>query len=61
MSGIGDILIKQWEGNNGDTMKRLFGDFCSRQNEITSCYKDLLKNDKKFQAFVKVWLFEVVA
>ena len=54
VSGIGDVVVQQWEGSNGETMKRLFGDFCSKQNDITVTFRELMKNDKKFQAFMKV-------
>ena len=54
VTGIGDIMVNHWEGNNGETVKRLFGDFCSKQTEITNFYKDLMKTDKKFHAFMKV-------
>lgn len=54
MTGIGDVIVEQWEGTSGERMKYLFGDFCSKQGEITLFYKDLMKNDKKFQAFMKV-------
>jgi len=51
---IGDILVSQWKNESGETMKRLLGDFCSKHNEITTVYKELVKSDKKFQAFIAV-------
>ena len=54
VSGIGDILFDHFDGSNGETMKRLFGNLCSKEGEILIFYKDMLKNDKKFAAFIKV-------
>jgi len=56
VNGIGDILLSHWEGSSGETVKRLFGDFCSKQNEITNFFKELMKTDKKFHTFMKVCL-----
>nr|CAB3222859.1 rho guanine nucleotide exchange factor 18-like [Phallusia mammillata] len=50
---IGDVLVAQWENTSGSTMKRLLGEFSCRHNDISTNYKEYLKNDKKFQAFIK--------
>ncbi|XP_068586980.1 A-kinase anchor protein 13-like isoform X1 [Cebidichthys violaceus] len=50
---IGDILVSQFSGCNGESMKRVYGRFCSRHNEAVSFYKDLLTKDKRFKAFIK--------
>uniref|UniRef100_UPI0037E78D90 A-kinase anchor protein 13 n=1 Tax=Semicossyphus pulcher TaxID=241346 RepID=UPI0037E78D90 len=50
---IGDILVSQFSGCNGETMKRVYGRFCSRHNEAVNFYKDLLTKDKRFKAFIK--------
>ncbi|XP_030269839.1 A-kinase anchor protein 13 isoform X3 [Sparus aurata] len=50
---IGDILVNQFSGSNGETMKRVYGRFCSRHNEAVNFYKDLLTKDKRFKAFIK--------
>ncbi|XP_074522101.1 A-kinase anchor protein 13 [Halichoeres trimaculatus] len=50
---IGDILVSQFSGSNGETMKRVYGRFCSRHNEAVNFYKDLLTKDKRFKAFIK--------
>ncbi|XP_068612828.1 A-kinase anchor protein 13-like [Brachionichthys hirsutus] len=50
---IGDILLSQFSGSNGETMKRVYGRFCSRHNEAVNFYKDLLTKDKRFKAFIK--------
>ncbi|XP_038557888.1 A-kinase anchor protein 13 isoform X5 [Micropterus salmoides] len=50
---IGDILVSQFSGYNGESMKRIYGKFCSRHNEAVNFYKDLLTRDKRFKAFMK--------
>uniref|UniRef100_A0A8C3G8K8 A-kinase anchoring protein 13 n=1 Tax=Cyclopterus lumpus TaxID=8103 RepID=A0A8C3G8K8_CYCLU len=50
---IGDILVGQFSGCNGESMKRVYGRFCSRHNEAVNFYKDLLTKDKRFKAFIK--------
>ncbi|XP_044038305.1 A-kinase anchor protein 13 isoform X3 [Siniperca chuatsi] len=50
---IGDILISQFSGSRGESMKRIYGRFCSRHNEAVNFYKDLLTKDKRFKAFIK--------
>ncbi|XP_070708917.1 A-kinase anchor protein 13 isoform X2 [Pempheris klunzingeri] len=50
---IGDILLNQFSGSNGESMKRVYGRFCSRHNEAVNFYKDLLTKDKRFKAFIK--------
>uniref|UniRef100_A0A3B4XTX2 Uncharacterized protein n=1 Tax=Seriola lalandi dorsalis TaxID=1841481 RepID=A0A3B4XTX2_SERLL len=51
---IGDILVSQFSGFNGESMRRIYGRFCSRHNEAVNFYKDLLTKDKRFKAFIKV-------
>ncbi|XP_051796912.1 A-kinase anchor protein 13 isoform X3 [Acanthochromis polyacanthus] len=53
ISRIGDILVSQFSGSNGESMKRVYGRFCSRHNEAVNFYKDLLTKDKRFKAFIK--------
>ncbi|XP_071506121.1 uncharacterized protein [Diadema antillarum] len=50
---IGDILVDQFDGENGDRMKVAYGCLCSQQNEAKGVYKELTKTDKRFQAFIK--------
>ncbi|KAK2853492.1 hypothetical protein Q5P01_006153 [Channa striata] len=50
---IGDILVSQFSGSYGESMKRVYGRFCSRHNEAVNFYKDLLTKDKRFKAFIK--------
>ncbi|XP_015741930.1 rho guanine nucleotide exchange factor 18 isoform X3 [Coturnix japonica] len=53
IQNIGDILIKQFSGENGERMKEKYGVFCSGHNEAVSHYKDLLQSHKKFQNLIK--------
>ncbi|XP_037647281.1 A-kinase anchor protein 13 isoform X3 [Sebastes umbrosus] len=53
ISRIGDILVSQFSGFNGESMKRIYGRFCSRHNEAVNFYKDLLTKDKRFKAYIK--------
>uniref|UniRef100_H3D2Y5 Uncharacterized protein n=1 Tax=Tetraodon nigroviridis TaxID=99883 RepID=H3D2Y5_TETNG len=53
ISRIGDLLLTQFSGSNGETMKRVYGRFCSRHSEAVNLYKDLLTKDKRFKAFIK--------
>ncbi|XP_053277907.1 A-kinase anchor protein 13 isoform X3 [Pleuronectes platessa] len=50
---IGDILVNQFSGSNGESMRRIYGRFCSRHNEAVNLCKDLLIKDKRFKAFIK--------
>jgi A-kinase anchor protein 13 len=44
----------QFGGENGERLKEAYGEFCSRHKEAGDLYKDILKNDRKFQGFIKV-------
>ncbi|XP_064427829.1 rho guanine nucleotide exchange factor 18-like isoform X4 [Mirounga angustirostris] len=50
---IGDLLVQQFSGENGDRMKEKYGVFCSGHNEAVSHYKLLLQQNKKFQSLIK--------
>ncbi|XP_020854042.1 rho guanine nucleotide exchange factor 28 isoform X3 [Phascolarctos cinereus] len=50
---IGDILVQQFSEENANTMKRIYGEFCSHHKEAVSLFKELQQN-KKFQNFIKV-------
>nr|XP_020472784.1 A-kinase anchor protein 13 isoform X3 [Monopterus albus] len=50
---IGDILVSQFSGSNRESMKRIYGIFCSRHNEAVNFYKEQLTKDKRFKAFIK--------
>ncbi|XP_033256826.1 rho guanine nucleotide exchange factor 18 isoform X2 [Orcinus orca] len=50
---IGDLLVQQFSGENGERMKEKYGIFCSGHNEAVSHYKLLLQQNKKFQNLIK--------
>lgn len=50
---IGDILVQQFSEENGNKMKKIYGEFCSHQKEAVSLFKELQQN-KKFQNFIKM-------
>ncbi|XP_026786545.3 A-kinase anchor protein 13 isoform X1 [Pangasianodon hypophthalmus] len=50
---IGDILVKQFSGSNAESMKKVYGKFCSRHNEAVNMYKELHTKDKRFQTFIR--------
>ncbi|NXT49179.1 ARHGI factor, partial [Pluvianellus socialis] len=53
IQNIGDLLVKQFSGENGERMKAKYGVFCCGHNEAVSHYKDLLQSNKKFQNLIK--------
>ncbi|XP_065604900.1 rho guanine nucleotide exchange factor 18 isoform X1 [Cyrtonyx montezumae] len=53
IQNIGDLLVKQFSGENGERMKEKYGVFCSGHNEAVSHYKELLQSHKKFQNLIK--------
>ncbi|XP_031194725.1 rho guanine nucleotide exchange factor 18 isoform X2 [Mastomys coucha] len=50
---IGDVLVQQFSGENGERMKEKYGVFCSGHNDAVSHYKLLLQQSKKFQNLIK--------
>ncbi|NWV75251.1 ARHGI factor, partial [Dasyornis broadbenti] len=53
IQNIGDLLVKQFSGENGERMKEKYSVFCCGHNEAVSHYKDLLQSNKKFQNLIK--------
>ncbi|NWV06597.1 ARHGI factor, partial [Ptilonorhynchus violaceus] len=53
IQNIGDLLVKQFSGENGERMKEKYVVFCCGHNEAVSHYKDLLQSNKKFQNLIK--------
>ncbi|NXN96129.1 ARHGI factor, partial [Rhinopomastus cyanomelas] len=53
IQNVGDLLIKQFSGENGERMREKYGVFCGGHNEAVSHYKDLLQSNKKFQNLIK--------
>lgn len=56
---MGFSFAAQFDGEMGQRMKEAYGEFCSRHNEAVQLYKDILKQDRKFQAFIKVPKLEI--
>ncbi|XDV18716.1 hypothetical protein PO909_024355 [Leuciscus waleckii] len=50
---IGDVLVNQFSGSNAESMKKIYGKFCSRHSEAVNFYKELHARDKRFQAFIR--------
>ncbi|XP_076019628.1 rho guanine nucleotide exchange factor 28 isoform X3 [Genypterus blacodes] len=50
---IGDVLLQQFLDENGEKMKQVYGEFCSRHNEAVGFFKELQQHNKRFQNFVK--------
>ncbi|XP_071321529.1 rho guanine nucleotide exchange factor 28 isoform X2 [Trachinotus anak] len=50
---IGDVLLQQFSDENGENMKQVYGEFCSRHNEAVSFFKELQQHNKRFQTFIK--------
>lgn len=45
----------QFSEENGEKMKQVYGEFCSRHNEAVSFFKELQQHNKRFQTFIKVF------
>ncbi|XP_077399072.1 rho guanine nucleotide exchange factor 28 isoform X2 [Vanacampus margaritifer] len=50
---VGDVLLRQFSDENGEKMRYIYGEFCSRHSEAVGLFKELLQNNKRFQNFVK--------
>uniref|UniRef100_A0A3P8W4C4 Rho guanine nucleotide exchange factor 28 n=1 Tax=Cynoglossus semilaevis TaxID=244447 RepID=A0A3P8W4C4_CYNSE len=50
---IGDILLHQFSGETGETMKEVYGEFCSRHIGAVGFFKELQQQNKRFQNFIK--------
>ncbi|XP_061428417.1 A-kinase anchor protein 13-like [Lethenteron reissneri] len=48
---IGDLLVQQFSDASAERLVNVYGDFCGRQKEAVSLYKEQL-NRKAFQSFV---------
>ncbi|RWS25094.1 A-kinase anchor protein 13-like protein [Leptotrombidium deliense] len=53
VENIGDIILEQFTNESGKQMELCYSEFCSHHKNALMYYKDILKNDRKFQAFVK--------
>ncbi|BFY97141.1 hypothetical protein BsWGS_00188 [Bradybaena similaris] len=50
---VGDVLVDQFQDSTAEKMKSVYGVFCSRHTEAMQLYKDLIKDNRKFQTFAK--------
>nr|XP_057921061.1 rho guanine nucleotide exchange factor 28 isoform X2 [Doryrhamphus excisus] len=50
---VGDVLLQQFSGEDGEKMRHVYGEFCSRHNEAVTWFKELLQSNKRFQNFIK--------
>ncbi|XP_043100441.1 A-kinase anchor protein 13-like isoform X2 [Puntigrus tetrazona] len=50
---IGDVLVSLFSESNAESMKKIYGRFCSRHSEAVNFYKELHARDKHFQAFIR--------
>ncbi|XP_016532633.1 rho guanine nucleotide exchange factor 28-like isoform X5 [Poecilia formosa] len=50
---IGDVLLQQFSDENAETMKQVYGEFCSHHMEAVNVFKELQQQNKKFQSFVR--------
>lgn len=53
VSTIADILIDQFSGENSNSMKTAYGEFCSRHREAVDAYKQNQQLDARFAKFVR--------
>ncbi|KAM6465868.1 rho guanine nucleotide exchange factor 18 isoform 2-T2 [Liasis olivaceus] len=53
IQNIGDVLVQQFSGKTGDTLKEKYGIFCSSHSDAVSYYKELMQQSKKFQNLIK--------
>ncbi|XP_062337135.1 rho guanine nucleotide exchange factor 18-like isoform X1 [Osmerus eperlanus] len=53
ISHLGDILIAQFSGEQGERMRDSYGVFCGHHNDAISLYKEQLQNNKKFQNLIR--------
>ncbi|XP_065672790.1 A-kinase anchor protein 13 isoform X2 [Hydra vulgaris] len=53
IENIGDILIDFFGEENSEMLKKTYGYFCSHHAEALSTYKEILKNDRIFAAYMR--------
>ncbi|XP_066492162.1 rho guanine nucleotide exchange factor 18 isoform X2 [Tiliqua scincoides] len=53
IQNIGDLLVQQFSGENGERVKAKYGVFCSSHSEALNHYKELMQQSKKFQNLIK--------
>ncbi|PVD19716.1 hypothetical protein C0Q70_20207 [Pomacea canaliculata] len=50
---IGPTLLEQFSKTTAEKMKSVYGVFCSKHTEAIQMYKEIAKNDRKFQNFCR--------
>ncbi|KAM9330552.1 rho guanine nucleotide exchange factor 18 [Gastrophryne carolinensis] len=50
---IGDILVQQFSGDNGERVKNKYGVFCSHHTKALGYFKFQMRENKKFQNLMK--------
>ncbi|XP_041430478.1 rho guanine nucleotide exchange factor 2 isoform X3 [Xenopus laevis] len=50
---LGDILINQFSGTNGERLKKTYTEFASQHHKAMKLYKELFSRDKKFQQMIR--------
>ncbi|XP_036435838.1 rho guanine nucleotide exchange factor 28 isoform X2 [Colossoma macropomum] len=50
---VGDILLQQFSQENAETVKQVYGEFCSHHTDAVSFFKELQQQNKRFQLFIK--------
>ncbi|KAJ6664346.1 hypothetical protein lerEdw1_008565 [Lerista edwardsae] len=53
IQNIGNLLVQQFSGENGERVKEKYGIFCSSHSEALNHYKELMQQSKKFQNLIK--------
>lgn len=48
------VNVLQFSESSAESMRKVYGKFCSRHNEAVNVYKELHARDKRFQAFIRV-------
>lgn len=51
---VSENQFLQFSDENGEKMRQVYGEFCSRHNEAVSFFKELQQHNKRFQNFIKV-------
>lgn len=51
--GLGDLLLKQFSGQNAEELKKIYSEFCSRHPKAVQLYKEVLARDRRLQQFIR--------
>nr|XP_061789436.1 rho guanine nucleotide exchange factor 2-like [Nerophis lumbriciformis] len=53
VSGVGELLLAQFSGQNADDVKKVYSEFCSRHPKAVKLYKETLTRDRRLQHFIR--------